>query len=259
MSAKNTSDDPWICFVCTGTCACCSSRCRALDAHKALGWVGATGGGLADVDRRPRVSRMDFVGNDSDDENGGEAGGAPADDADDCRTPDKQVESPPAAGAVRDSKAAAPANVNTTPSFQGDETDLEGDEDVPLAGPPGTPIPMKVLETAAVPPAGPPGTPIPVATAVEDGAAPADAAAVASATKASRGGGSTKRNPAAPAPASGDAPASLVGRRVEAYWSTHRRWYAGVVQSYISGWYTILYDDGDHEEVQLPDDTVRFV
>ncbi|KAL5708183.1 hypothetical protein ACHQM5_019004 [Ranunculus cassubicifolius] len=46
---------------------------------------------------------------------------------------------------------------------------------------------------------------------------------------------------------------SIVGRRVKIYWSGSRRWFVGQIKSYNSKkkLHTVLYDDGDKEELDL--------
>eukprot|EP00976_Prorocentrum_cordatum_P037150 755558-Prorocentrum_minimum.AAC.1 len=54
----------------------------------------------------------------------------------------------------------------------------------------------------------------------------------------------------------------LLGRRVECFWKAEGQWFTGVLTKSkvrLPGAYRVAYDDGDFEELILPDDTIRLL
>ena len=199
----------WLCFTCTGTCACQEAGARGLtriDAHKRRGWVGVTGGGLAPCDRRPRMSKRATRGD--------AAAAAPAEgppSSEDAPSPDGAAPASPAQPSLPALEVATPVR----------------DDDEPAATTPEAQLPPGFV-----------------------------AACVAAPAKRKRPEAKKRAAPAAPG-AEGEA---IVGRRVEAYWTVYKVFYPGVLESYdaATGVHRIRYDDGEFEDVQLPDKTVRY-
>jgi hypothetical protein len=220
----------WLCFTCTGTCACQAAGSRGLtriEAHKRRGWVGVTGGGLAPSDRQPRLSKRATRG----DAAAEAEAAAPAEAAPAEAEEEEEEEGPPGFVMVAKSAPASPA-LPTAPRL---EVPTPERDDAP---------------TAATPSAPPP----PSAPAKRK--RPAVDAAAAAPAKRKRPAAASAPTPAAP----GAEGAAILGRRVEAWWDKYKCYFPGVLKSYdeATGVHTILYDHGVLEEVTLPDDTVRY-
>ncbi len=216
----------WLCFTCTGTCACQAAGSRGLtriEAHKRRGWVGVTGGGLAPSDRQPRLSKRATRGDAAAEAEAADP--AAAVEAAPAEAEEEEEEGPPGFVMVAKSAPASPA-LPTAPRL---EVPTPARDDAP---------------TAATPSAPPP----PSAPAKRK--RPAEAASAAAPAKRKR------PTPAAP----GAEGASIVGRRVEAWWTKYKCYFPGVLESYdeATGEYRIRYDDNEFEDVTLPDDTVRY-
>mmetsp|Transcript_36932 Transcript_36932/g.104211 ORF Transcript_36932/g.104211 Transcript_36932/m.104211 type:complete len:422 (-) Transcript_36932:405-1670(-) len=53
----------------------------------------------------------------------------------------------------------------------------------------------------------------------------------------------------------------MIGKRVKAWWAAEEKWFEGKISKYDSSTnqHTITYDDGDHEHIILPDDSIVFL
>ena len=197
----------WLCFTCTGTCACQEAGARGLtriDAHKRRGWVGVTGGGLAPCDRRPRLSKRATRGD--------AAVAAPAEATQAHEgTPVPEDDSP-----ASPAQPSLPALEVATPERDDDELAATTPEALLPPGFVAAPAPAKRKRPA-----------------VKKAAAPA---------------------------APGAEGVAILGRRVEAYWTNYNCYYPGFLESFdaATGFHRIRYDDGEFEDVQLPDKTVRY-
>ena len=219
----------WLCFTCTGTCACQAAGSRGLtriEAHKRRGWVGVTGGGLAPSDRQPRLSKRATRG----DAAAEAEAAAPAVEAAPAEAEEEEEEGPPGFVIVAKSAPASPA-LPTAPRL---EVPTPARDDAPTAATPSAPPPPSAKRKRPA----------------------ADAAAAAPAKRKRPAAAPSAPTPAAP----GAEGAAILGRRVEAWWDEYKCYFPGVLESYdqATGQHTIRYDDKEFELVTLPEDTVRY-
>lgn len=215
--------------MCLGICACQDKAYRHLtkiDRHKKRGWVGVTGGFAAEPrSSKPRLSKRRR----SDAARKGEenqSGSPPVEEAH-AGDGSPATPSPEPTATLSPALAARAPDQDAPPSRQGCSSDVTTPSGSTRATSPETPA------TAEAP------------------------------TKNNK----KKRlfqndTPAAPAK---DVPSDedFVGRRVKCWWPAEGKWFMGTVVSYSARRrkypHRVEYDDGDWEDLCLPDDTVQFV